>query len=77
MTDYETLRDKLAECQSLAARMTASGVWDELITSVDESICDAVLQLEGTYALTSDERAVRSRDDATDWRIKEAKEERV
>ena len=74
MTDYETLKTKLAECQALAARMTASGVWDELITSVDESICDAVLQLEGTYALTRNEKAVRARDDAMDWRRVERKE---
>lgn len=74
MTDYQTLTTKLAECQALAQKMADSGVWDELIWSTVESIDSAVIQLEDTHALTSDCKAIRARDDATDWRIAERKE---
>lgn len=74
MTDHEALKTKLAECQAIAARMCKSGVWDELMFSAAESIDAAVLELDGTYALTADCRAVRARDDATDWRRVERKE---
>lgn len=62
MTDFNTLKTKLAECQAISAQMVSSGVWDEMISSVEEQIDNAVLLLDGTYALTDCERSVRARD---------------
>ena len=76
MTEYETLKARLSECQDIAAQMQKSGAWDDLIDSVAESIEFAAFSLEGTYALTSDELAVRARDEAGKWRRVEAMEKR-
>jgi hypothetical protein len=77
MTDFDALKTKLAECQVIAHWMSKSGVWDELIHTTAESIDAAVLELDGTYELTSDERSVRARDNANDWRSTQAREERA
>lgn len=68
ITPHQQLTALLAAAQRIGQQMADSGVWDELIWSTVESIDNAVVHLEGCYALTSDERAVRARDDANDWR---------
>jgi len=77
VTPHEKLTQLLSAAQRIAQQMADSGVWDEMMWSTVESIDAAVSQLEGTYALTSDERAVRARDDAQDWRRVEAMERRA
>lgn len=74
MTPHQQLTALLSAAQVLAQQMADSGVWDELIWSTVESIDSAVIQLEGCYAFTSDEKAIRARDDAADWRRVERKE---
>jgi hypothetical protein len=76
MTDHQQLTALLAQAQKLAHAMSKSGVWDDLIHTTAESIDAAVLELEGTYVLTDDERAVRARDDADDWKFERSREER-
>ena len=76
ITPHQQLTALLAAAQRIAQQMADSGVWDELIWATCESIDAAVMEVEGTHALTSDERAVRARDDADDWKSTQEREER-
>jgi len=76
ITPHQQLTALLAAAQRIAQQMADSGVWDELIWATCESIDAAVMECEGCYALTSDERAVRARDDADDWKSTQEREER-
>lgn len=76
ITPHQQLIALLAAAQRIAQSMADSGVWDELIWAAADSIDAAVMQLEGCYALTLDERAVRARDDADDWKSTQEREER-
>ncbi len=75
ITPHQQLTALLAAAQRIAQQMADSGVWDEVIWNACESIDAAVMEVEGTHALTSDERAVRARDDADDWRFEQRREE--
>ena len=76
ITPHQQLTALLAAAQRIAQQMADSGVWDEVIWTACESIDKAVMECEGCYALTSDERAVRARDDADDWKSTQEREER-
>lgn len=76
ITPHQQLTALLAAAKRIAHEMADSGVWDEVIWTACESIDAAVMEVEGTHALTSDERAVRARDDADDWKSTQAREER-
>ena len=76
ITPHQQLTALLAAAQRIAQQMADSGVWDELIWATCDSIDKAVMECEACYALTSDERAVRARDDADSWRFEQRREER-
>lgn len=76
VTPHQQLTALLAAAKRIAHQMADSGVWDEVIWTACESIDAAVMEVEGTHALTSDEKAVRARDDAQSWKSTQRREER-